>query len=137
MVTTTAADRRAAEKVRYDAFLAACPTRQLLATIGNKWVSLVLAALADGPCRYTQLATRVAGVSQKMLTQTLRMLEHDGLLSRTLTPSVPARVDYALTELGESLLPVMTAIKAWAEEHIDEVHAARRAADEVTAARSA
>lgn len=68
-------------------------------------------------------------VSQKMLTQSLRNLERDGLLTRTVTPSVPVRVDYALTPLGDSLVPVMQAIKAWAEENMDEVLAARSGYD--------
>jgi len=102
-----------------------CPTRQLLDTISTKWATLVLAALEDGPHRYSQLANRIAGVSQKMLTQTLRALERDGLITRTVTPSVPVRVDYALTDLGDSLLPVVTAIKNWAETHMDAVQAAR------------
>jgi DNA-binding HxlR family transcriptional regulator len=88
-------------------------------------VSLVLVALADGPRRYNDLARIVASISQKMLTQTLRSLERDGLVSRTVTPSVPVRVDYALTGLGTTLLPVMREIKVWAEAHIDEVEAAR------------
>ncbi|WP_406288859.1 winged helix-turn-helix transcriptional regulator [Embleya sp. NBC_00896] len=104
---------------------AACPARRLLDGISDKWVSLLVNALADGPQRYSDLSRRVAGVSQKMLTQTLRNLERDGLATRTVTPSVPVRVDYALTPLGESLLPLMRAIKAWAEEHIPEVDAAR------------
>lgn len=125
MATRTATQRRAEAKAGYDAFLAACPTRQLLDTISSKWVSLTLSALADGPRRYSELAARVAGVSQKMLTQTLRTLERDGLVTRTLTPQVPVRVDYALTELGQSLLPVIAAIKNWAEAHMDDVQAAR------------
>jgi DNA-binding HxlR family transcriptional regulator len=129
MATTTAAQRRARRKNEFDAFLASCPTRQLVATISGKWVTLVLVALADGPQRYSELAKRVAGVSQKMLTQTLRTLERDGLVTRTLTPSVPVRVDYALTDLGMSLLPTVSAIKAWAESHMNEVTAARMAAD--------
>jgi DNA-binding HxlR family transcriptional regulator len=71
----------------------------------------------------------VAGVSQKMLTQTLRSLERDGLVSRTVTPSVPVRVDYALTPLGTSLMPVMRAVKQWAEANIEHVEAARAAYD--------
>ncbi len=125
MATKTAARRRAEAKAGYDAFLSACPTRQLLDTLSSKWVSLILTALADGPRRYSELAARVAGVSQKMLTQTLRTLERDGLITRAVTPQVPIRVDYALTELGESLLPVMTAIKHWAEVHMEDVLAAR------------
>lgn len=127
MTSMSAAERRSEAKHHYDAFLAACPTRQLLDTLSGKWVSLVLAALADGPRRYSELARQIAGVSQKMLTQTLRSLEADGLLTRTLTAGVPPRVDYELTDLGRSLLPVVGALKSWAEEHMDAVQAARRA----------
>ena len=95
-----AAERRSEAKHHYDAFLAACPTRQFLDTLSSKWVTLVLAALCDGPRRYSELAQQIAGVSQKMLTQTLRSLEADGLLTRTLTAGVPPRVDYELTDLG-------------------------------------
>ncbi|MFF4341561.1 winged helix-turn-helix transcriptional regulator [Kitasatospora sp. NPDC001540] len=129
MPTRTAAQRREQERVRYDAYLAQCPARQLLERIGDKWVSLVLNALADGPLRHGELNRIVAGVSQKMLTQTLRALERDGLVTRTVTPTVPVRVDYGLTALGRSLLPVVAAVKDWAETHIEEVHAARRAYD--------
>ncbi|MEU1375371.1 helix-turn-helix domain-containing protein [Streptomyces triculaminicus] len=125
MPTRTAAQRRAEASVTYDAYLAECPARQLLDRIADKWVSLVVNALADGPQRYTELQRRLASVSQKMLTQTLRHLERDGLVSRTVTPAVPVRVEYELTPLGRSLLPVMRAIKGWAEEHMDEVRAAR------------
>ncbi|MEU0628975.1 helix-turn-helix domain-containing protein [Streptomyces sp. NPDC005989] len=116
---------RAEARAEYDAYLAECPARHLLDRISNKWVSLIVNALAEGPQRYTELSRRLVSVSQKMLTQSLRNLERDGLLTRTVTPSVPVRVDYALTPLGESLVPVMRAIKAWAEENMDEVRAAR------------
>ncbi|MBO0657493.1 helix-turn-helix transcriptional regulator [Streptomyces triculaminicus] len=129
MPTRTAAQRRAEASVTYDAYLAECPARQLLDRIADKWVSLVVNALADGPQRYTELQRRLASVSQKMLTQTLRHLERDGLVSRTVIPAVPVRVAYELTPLGRSLLPVMRAIKDWAEEHMDEVRAARVAYD--------
>lgn len=128
MTTTTAAQRRAQAKEEYDAFLAACPSRQLLDMIGNKWVGLVLACLEDGPRRHSQLARQIAGVSQKMLTQTLRELERDGFLTRTVTPSVPVRVDYALTTLGTDLQRVIRPLKTWAEEHMDTVLANRRRA---------
>jgi DNA-binding HxlR family transcriptional regulator len=118
---STRPDARAA----YDAYLAECPARQLLDRISDKWVSLIVNALSAGPQRYGDLARRLASVSQKMLTQTLRNLERDGLVERTVTPSMPVRVDYALTPLGEGLIPVMQAIKSWAEEHMDEVLAAR------------
>ncbi len=125
MATSTAAQRRDQAKLGYDAFLAGCPTRELLSTLTDKWVALVIAALAGGPQRHSELARRIAGVSQKMLTQTLRTLERDGLLTRTVTASVPARVDYELTPLGRELFPVMAAIKTWAESHMDRVFEAR------------
>jgi DNA-binding HxlR family transcriptional regulator len=142
MPTMSAAEKRAQAKVEYDAFLANCPSRQVLDRISDKWVALVLAALgSDGPhprqdcvgeprsMRYSELSRRLAGVSQKMLTQTLRYLERDGLLVRTVTPTVPVTVSYELTDLGSSLQDVMRGIKAWAEEHIDEVRANREKYD--------
>ncbi|WP_225731955.1 MULTISPECIES: helix-turn-helix domain-containing protein [unclassified Nocardia] len=130
MPTSTAAQRRDREKQRYDAYLAECPARQLLDRISDKWVSLVLNALADGPLRYAELARIIAGVSPKMLTQTLRGLERDGLIERRITAAVPVRVDYELTELGRSLGPVMAAIKGWAEARMDDVLAARHEYDQ-------
>jgi len=127
--TSTAAQRRAAARAEYDAFLAECPSRQVLARISDKWVTLILVALADGPRRYSDLGRIIAGVSQKMLTQTLRTLERDGLISRTVTAGVPARVDYQLTRLGESLMPAVNAVKAWAETHIGQIEASRAAYD--------
>ena len=138
MPTTTASQKRAQAKLDYDAFLTNCPSRQLLARISDKWVTLILAALgSDGPSpgrgsvgeprsmRYSELSRRLAGVSQKMLTQTLRSLERDGLLTRAVTPTVPVTVNYELTELGLSLHEVMRGIKDWAEAHMDEVLANR------------
>ena len=138
MPTTTAAKRRVQAKADYDAFLAGCPSRQLLDRISDKWVALILAALgSDGPrpgtdcvgeprpMRYSELSRRLAGVSQKMLTQTLRSLERDGLITRTVTPTVPVTVTYQLTDLGLSLQRVMRGIKEWAETHMDEVLANR------------
>ena len=125
MPTRSAAQQRAEAREAYNAYLAECPARQLLDTISSKWVSLVLTALTDGPRRYSDLSRIIAGVSQKMLTQTLRTLEREGMVSRTITPAVPVRVEYELTPLGRSLLPVMRAVKEWAEVHMDDVLAAR------------
>jgi DNA-binding HxlR family transcriptional regulator len=141
--TTTAAQNRAQAKVNYDAFLASCPSRQLLDRISDKWVALILAALgSDGPhhpgvdcpgtprsMRYSELSRRLAGVSQKMLTQTLRSLERDGLITRTVTPTVPVTVTYGLTDLGLLLQHLMRGIKDWAEAHMDEVLANREEYD--------
>jgi DNA-binding HxlR family transcriptional regulator len=142
MPTATAAQKRAQAKVEYDSFLAQCPSRQLLDRISDKWVALILAALgSDGPrpgddrvgeprsMRYSELSRRLAGVSQKMLTQTLRSLERDGLVTRTVTPTVPVTVSYELTELGLSLQRVMWGVKVWAEGHMDEVLANRKEYD--------
>jgi DNA-binding HxlR family transcriptional regulator len=142
MTSMSADEKRARAKRDYDAFLAGCPSRQLLARISDKWVALVLAALGeDGPdrepgrtgeprpMRYSELARRLAGVSQKMLTQTLRSLERDGLLTRTVTPTVPVSVTYELTDLGLSLHGVMRDVKAWAEAHMDQVLAHRERHD--------
>lgn len=123
----TAARRRAEAKANYDAFLAVCPSRQLLNLISSKWVTLVLCALSGGEQRYSELARTIAGVSQKMLTQTLRSLERDGLVTRTVTPTVPVTVTYELTELGRSLYLEVRGIKRWAESHMDEISANRAA----------
>jgi DNA-binding HxlR family transcriptional regulator len=128
--TMTAAQRREEARQVYNAYVAECPSRQVLDAISDKWVTLVLSALADGPQRYGDLSRRIAGVSQKMLTQTVRQLERDGLATRTITPTVPVRVDYELTALGETILPVVVAIKQWSEAHITEINAARETYDE-------
>jgi len=133
MATTTAAQRREQARVEYDAFIKGCPTNQLLDRISDKWVSLVVSALAAGPMRYSDLGRKIAGVSPKMLTQTLRSLERDGVLSRTVTPSVPVRVDYELTPLGTSLTCLLSAVKDWAEGHIEEVNEARERYDSADA----
>jgi DNA-binding HxlR family transcriptional regulator len=131
MATMTAAQRRARDRLAYNAYVAECPSRQVLDVISDKWVTLVLTALADGTRRYSDLARTIAGISQKMLTQTLRTLERDGLVTRSVTPSVPVRVDYELTALGQTMLPVVGAIKQWSETHIEEIHSARTAYDGV------
>ena len=129
-MTTTAVQRREQDKLAYDAFMASCPTRQVMSTIGDKWSALLVNALADGPRRHGELARTVAGVSQKMLTQTLRTLERDGLVTRSITPTVPVRVDYELTDLGQSLVPVLQQLKHWSETHIEQVLAARESFEE-------
>ncbi|MGW7141057.1 winged helix-turn-helix transcriptional regulator [Streptomyces xanthophaeus] len=135
MATRTAAARREEARAAYDAFLKECPTGQLLARISDKWVGLIVSALreAEDHClRYSDLGRKIPGVSQKMLTQTLRSLERDGLVTRTVTPSVPVRVDYRLTELGHSLGCLLASVKLWAENHFDEVNAHRETYDEAS-----
>ncbi|GAA0268598.1 helix-turn-helix domain-containing protein [Streptomyces polychromogenes] len=133
MATQTAAARREEARAAYDAFVKECPTSQLLARISDKWVGLVLSALGeaeDGSMRYSELGRKIPGVSQKMLTQTLRSLERDGIVTRSVTASVPVRVDYRLTELGGSLGCLLSSVKRWAENHFDEVSTHRRTYDE-------
>jgi DNA-binding HxlR family transcriptional regulator len=137
MATMTAAEKRARSKVEYDAFLAPCPSRKLLDRISDKWVMLIMAAIGSGPdcagepraMRFSELGRLLAGVSQKMLTQTLRSLERDGLLTRTATPTVPVTVTYELTDLGLSLHEMMRGLKSWAETHMDEVLTHRATAE--------
>ncbi|MER7052428.1 MULTISPECIES: helix-turn-helix domain-containing protein [unclassified Streptomyces] len=127
------ADKKAQAKAEYNAFLAVCPSRQLLDRISDKWVVLILCALGgDTPeqpgashtpkaMRYSELARLLAGVSQKMLTQTLRALERDGLLIRTVTPTVPVTVTYELTDLGLSLHHLTRGLRQWAQTHMEQV----------------
>lgn len=124
-MTLTAEQKRQAAKDRYNASLPDCPARQLLETISSKWVTLILLALVDGQQRHSDLRRRIPGASQKMLTSTLRSLERDGLVARHVTASVPVRTDYELTDLGRSLLRVVTEMKEWAEENMDDVAASR------------
>jgi DNA-binding HxlR family transcriptional regulator len=106
-----------------------CPSRQVLDRIGDAWSVLIVGSLAGGSLRYTELAQRIPGVSPKMLTQTLRALERDGLVTRTVHAVVPPRVDYALTSLGRSLLGLVVALQDWAETHIGDVIEARESYD--------
>lgn len=117
--------------MEYNAYLAACPSQRLLSQISSKWVTLVLSALGSGPdcdgeprpMRYSELTRVLAGVSPKMLSQTLRTLERDGLLSRSVAATVPVTVTYALTDLGLSLHQTVRGLKRWAEQNHDEVAA--------------
>ncbi|GAB2560515.1 winged helix-turn-helix transcriptional regulator [Nocardia heshunensis] len=111
-----------------DVYSAKCPTRQVLDHIAGKWTVLVVdSLLQQGTLRYTDLARRIGGVSQKMLTQTLRSLEADGFLTRTVHPTIPPRVEYELTPLGRSLAEPIAALRQWTEEHINEIENARAA----------
>jgi DNA-binding HxlR family transcriptional regulator len=108
-----------------DVFNANCDSRQVLALIADRWSMLVLYALSRRVRRHGELKRMIGGISQKMLTQTLRALERDGLVDRTVHDVVPPRVDYALTPLGRSLLAPLRAICRWAERHLPRVRAAR------------
>ena len=101
----------------------------ILARVGDKWSVRVVMALTDGSQRFNQLRREIPGISQRMLTRTLRGLERDGLVSRAVTPSVPPRVDYALTELGRSLCDPVAQLGNWAIANITKVEAARAVYD--------
>ena len=116
-----------------DPYSASCPSRQVLDRIGDRWTVLVVGSLAGGPLRFSELGRRVEGVSQKMLTQTLRGLERDGLVTRTVHAQVPPRVDYELTETGRTLIAPLAALDAWAREHLPVIHEARGRYDVATA----
>ncbi len=102
-----------------------CPSRQLLERIGEKWSTLVVRVLVDGTLRYSDVQRRIGGVSQKMLTQTLRGLERDGLVERRVFPVVPPHVEYSLTPLGRTLAEPLDAICRWAECHLSAMLQAR------------
>ncbi|HRK64904.1 MAG TPA: helix-turn-helix domain-containing protein [Terricaulis sp.] len=97
----------------------------ILSRIGDKWSVLIIHRLGDGPRRFNEIKRIVGGISQRMLTLTLRNLERDGLISRTVTPTVPPRVDYALTDLGRDLLIPISALSEWAIRHQPCIMAAR------------
>ena len=105
-------------------------TRVVLELITDKWVISVIYSLSEGTKRYGRLEREVCGVSQKMLTQTLRGLERDGLITRKVYPVVPPRVEYSLTPLGRTLVEPLTALRDWAVSHGDDVEAARHRLDE-------
>ena len=109
----------------------ACPTRQVIDRIGDKWSVLVILHLAGGELRFTELRARVRGVTPKVLTRTLRALERDGLVSRRVYAEVPPRVEYALTDLGVSLIGPLEVLRAWAEEKIPAIVRCRARYDDV------
>lgn len=108
---------------------ATCPVRDVLDNVGSKWSSLLLIALGARPHRFGELKRAVPDISQRMLTQTLRDLQRDGLVSRTVFDTVPPSVEYRLTAMGESLLLPLLALSAWANRHHDRIRAARAAFD--------
>ena len=109
-----------------------CPTRRILDLIADKWATLIIGLLNNKqPQRFAALQRQIGGISQKMLTQTLRGLERDGLVQRTIYPQVPPRVEYALTPLGQTLCGPIAALICWSEENIDAVTSAQKRYDEV------
>jgi DNA-binding HxlR family transcriptional regulator len=113
-----------------DAYVRDCASRAVLDVIANKWVCLVVGALRPGTARFGELRRRLDGVTQKMLTQTLRELERNGLVDRAVYPSVPPRVEYCLTDLGQSVGALMDAIREWSESNMTEIQTARARYDE-------
>ena len=109
----------------------------LLSRIGDKWTVLVVQTLGEGSRRFNELRREIPSVSQRMLTLTLRNLERDGLVSRTVTPSIPPRVDYELTELGRSLQKPICGLATWATENVDAIHAAQSRFDTMHDAKAA
>lgn len=106
-----------------------CAARDVLNRVGDKWSVYVIFLLGDGTRRFTDLRRSIDGISQRMLTVTLRNLERDGLVSRTVHPIVPPRVDYALTPLGRTLRDIIRALVAWADEHTGDIDRARAVYD--------
>lgn len=104
-----------------DAYVALCPSRDIVSRLAEKWTMLVIAALMDGPVRFGVLHRRIQGVSQKMLTKTLRSLEEDGLASRQVFDEMPLRVEYKLTPLGHDLAPLIASIKQWSERNMAQI----------------
>src|SRR5512139_595254 len=102
---------------------------EVLSRVGDKWTVLVVSALGEGPKRFNELRRALGSISQRMLTLTLRGLERDGLVTRTVFPTIPPRVDYELTRLGRSLLEPVNGIGLWARQHQDAIEDARRRFD--------
>jgi DNA-binding HxlR family transcriptional regulator len=112
---------------QFDVLDVACPTRQVLARIGDKWSMLVICALESETRRFSELRRQVGGITQKMLTQTLRGLERDGLVRREAFPTVPVTVEYTLTPLGHSLAEAVDTLRTWAYAHMGDIETARAA----------
>jgi DNA-binding HxlR family transcriptional regulator len=120
----------ASENLPGNVFDPHCPyTRVILDQIGARWTVLVVLSLQDGALRFSELRRRIGGISPKVLTQTMRMLERDGIVARRVHAEVPPRVDYSLTRLGHSLEQPITAVRSWAETHVPNILAARDAYD--------
>ena len=113
------------DKLAPNPYVACCPTRLVLDRIANKWTVLLLGLLAEQPMRFNQLRHRVEGISQKMLTQTLREMERDGLVRRQAFATVPVTVEYSITPLGNTLATTVDALRQWADTHVDAVLAAQ------------
>ncbi len=118
------------QQTQPDIFQASCLSRQVLELIADHWTPLVIYALEEGTIRFGQLLKRIDGISKKMLTQTLRAMERNGLVQRVVYPVVPPVVEYSLTPLGQTLIEPMNALKIWAYGHLQEVAHAQTTYDQ-------
>jgi DNA-binding HxlR family transcriptional regulator len=114
---------------RPNAYASACPTRLVLDRVADKWAVLILGSLRDTPVRFNELRRLIEGISQKMLSQTLKSLERDGLVHRKAIPTVPVTVEYSITPLGRTLSATVDGLRVWAETHIDKVLKAQQQYD--------
>lgn len=129
-VTTEETTALMSERFTYDVYNDCCPAREVLGRLADKWVLLILDRLEHGPSRFNQLRRDIQGISQKMLTQSLRRLERDGLVYREVQHTVPITVEYSLTRLGQTLTETVTALAHWAERNMDAIVSAQAAYDE-------
>ncbi|WP_329280548.1 winged helix-turn-helix transcriptional regulator [Streptomyces sp. NBC_00691] len=113
----------------YNVMAATCPSRTVLHRIGARWTVFTVNALDSGPMRFTELKAHIRGITPKALTETLRAMEYDGLIIRTEIQARPPHVEYALTDLGRSLLIPLRAVREWAESHVPDIERARARAD--------
>jgi DNA-binding HxlR family transcriptional regulator len=112
-----------------NAYSAACPTRQILDRVGDKWAVLILLLLGQEPVRFNRLRRAIEGISQKMLSQVLKSLERDGLIHRRAIATVPVTVEYSITPLGQTLAAAVDPLREWAERNLKQVLAAQRRYD--------
>jgi DNA-binding HxlR family transcriptional regulator len=129
METTKDIHPSSQKRLRANAYFRECPSRTVLDLLSDKWTLLVICALSEGPVRFGELRRRIDGVTQKMLTQTLRGLERDGLVVRKVYPTTPPSVEYSLTRLGKGSVELMHHLREWAERHVGQVLAAREEFD--------
>lgn len=122
------------QQIPYDIYDDRCPTRDVLSRLADKWALLVLGCLERGPHRFNNLRRSIRGITQKMLTQTLRKLERDGLISREIFPTVPVTVEYRLSPLGQTLTQTVSLLTLWVEDNMDAMSAAQSAYDQANAA---
>jgi DNA-binding HxlR family transcriptional regulator len=120
-----------------EVYSAYCPTRRTLELIADKWTPLIICVLLEGAARYSELQRRCDGISRKVLTQTLRRLQRDGIILRVVYPAVPPHTEYSLTELGETLIDPLMGLWNWGEKYLPQIDAARAAAAAAAAEREA